>query len=293
VLLQPWEFGSLPACWIEPLTHEIDEVWVYSHYLHECYLRSSVPAARVHVVPLGVDETRFHPQAVPLPLPTAKRFKFLFVGGTLYRKGIDLLLDAYTQTFTAADDVCLVIKDLGGRSYYHGQTLADLIAHCRAVAGAPAIAYLDHDLSEAELAGLYTACDCLVQPYRGEGFGLPIAEAMASGLAVIVTGHGAALDYCDATNAFLLPATVRYFPEKRVGALETVDYPWLAEPDRAALRHQLRYVVEHPAEARGKGAAASAFIRSQFTWDRTASAVEARLAALRQHPIRRLRRPLG
>ena len=38
------------------------------------------------------------------------------------------------------------------------------------------------------MAALYAACDCLVHPYRGEGFGLPIAEAMACGLPVIVTG---------------------------------------------------------------------------------------------------------
>ena len=29
-----------------------------------------------------------------------------------------------------------------------------------------------------QMAGLYRACDCAVQPYRGEGFCLPVAEAM-------------------------------------------------------------------------------------------------------------------
>ena len=54
---------------------------------------------------------------------------------------------------------------------------------------------------------LYRSCDVLVHPYRGEGFGLPIAEAMASGLPVIVTGYGACLDFCDEDNALLVPAT--------------------------------------------------------------------------------------
>ena len=47
---------------------------------------------------------------------------FLFVGGTIARKGIDILLDAYTSQFTADDDVCLVIKDFGTDSFYKGQT---------------------------------------------------------------------------------------------------------------------------------------------------------------------------
>src|SRR6202034_3650135 len=102
---------------------------------------------------------------------------------------------------------------------------------------APAFEYINRELTDDELAGLYASCNCLVHPYRGEGFGLPIAEAMACGLPVIVAGSGAALDYCHKENAYLIPARVVRFREKRIGDLETVDYPWLAEPDRDALRH--------------------------------------------------------
>ena len=52
------------------------------------------------------------------------------------------------------------------------------------------VEYIDHNLSETEVARLYAACDCLVHPFRGEGFALPVVEAMACGLPVIVTGAG-------------------------------------------------------------------------------------------------------
>src|SRR5205807_2322113 len=193
--------------------------------------------------------SRFHPGIPAYPLRTRKGFKFLFVGGTIQRKGIDILLDAYAQTFSREDDVCLVIKDMGVGAFYKGQTAEATIAALQACAEAPEIEYINESLRDEELAGLYTACDCLVHPYRGEGFGLPIAEAMASGLPVMVTGFGAALDFCNDDNAFLIPASILRFPEKRLGDLETVDYPFLAEPDRAALQSLMRYGVECPEKA--------------------------------------------
>jgi glycosyltransferase involved in cell wall biosynthesis/Flp pilus assembly protein TadD len=288
VLIQPWEFGSLPVAWVDPIVRQVDEVWAYTRHVRDCYVRSGVPEDRVHVVPLGVDTELFRPGAAPLPLKTGRRFKFLFVGGTIRRKGIDLLLEAYGRAFTARDDVCLVIKDMGAGSFYKGQTAEQAIAAFRARPDAPEVEYTDRMLSEQELAGLYAACDCLAHPYRGEGFGLPIAEAMACGLPVIVTGLGAALDFCDDNTAFLVPAREVRVGQKRVGTLETVDFPRLAEPDPAGLEQSLRYVFEHPEVARARGHAAAEHIRSRFTWDHAAAAVERRLEALRHQPIRRL-----
>src|SRR5262249_54484180 len=159
--------------------------------------------------------------------------------------GFDLLLEAYARAFTADEDVCLVVKDMGVGTIYQGQTAEAAIARLQAQPGAPAVEYLDQPLAEDELAGLYTACDCLVHPYRAEGFGLPIAEAMACGLPVIVPGAGAALDFCNEAHGTLLPARVVHFPEKRVGGLATVDYPWLLEVDRDALLNSLRHMVSH------------------------------------------------
>jgi glycosyltransferase involved in cell wall biosynthesis len=287
VVIQPWEYGSIPAAWVGPMSRLVDEVWAYSRYLRDCYIASGLPAARVQVVPLGVDPDAFRPRAQPMALPSAKRFKFLFVGGTIHRKGIDLLLDAYGSTFSAGDDVCLVIKDFGADSFYRGQTAGAAIDRLRSTPGAPEVLYVDRTLETAELAGLYTACDCLVHPYRGEGFGLPIAEAMACGTPAIVTGYGAARDFCDESNSYPILARVPRFAQRRIGDIETADHPWLAEPDAVVLRHTLRHVFEQPEEARRKGLVASAQIRGRFTWAHAADAIEARLEALGGTPIRR------
>lgn len=289
VMIQPWEFGSVPQQWISVMREQVDEVWAYTNYVRNCYLRSGLPEDRVFVVPPGVDTAKFRPEAPPLALRSRKRFKFLFVGGTIARKGIDILLDVYARTFTAADDVCLVIKDMGGQSFYQGQTAQELIAKMQAKPTAPEIEYIDRTLADSDLAGLYTACDCLVHPYRGEGFGLPIAEAMACGLPVIVTGYGAALDFCNSSNAYLIPAPEVKLPQKQIGEWATVDYPWWAEPDQGALQRLLQHVLANPGQAQAKGQAGLAHIRQNFTWDHAALAVNQRLAHLRDRPIRRLK----
>ena len=69
--------------------------------------------------------------------------------------------------------------------------------------------------------------------------------------------------------------------EKRVGDEPTVDYPWLAEPDRDALQTFMRHVYENPQVARAKGHAAREHILANFTWERSVVEIETRIRALR------------
>ena len=276
VLMQPWEYGSLPKDWL-PTLRRVDEVWAYSRSVRDCYLDAEVPRNKVHLVPLGVAPEVFRPGLEPLPLAPGPQFRFLFVGGTIYRKGIDLLLTAFERAFRPADGVGLVIKEMGSRTFYRGQTARAEVAALQE--RGYAVEYIDRILSEAEMAGLYSACDCLVHPFRGEGFGLPVIEAMACGLPVIVTGAGPALDYATNETAYLIPAERRPLAEPCVGGFETIGQPWMFEPDMDALVELLKRVVSDRAEAKAVGMAASAQIREHFTWARTAS--EGRRTALR------------
>jgi glycosyltransferase involved in cell wall biosynthesis len=271
-LIQPWEYGSVPRRWVREIEGRVDELWVPSHFVRDVFVADGVRPEKVAVIPQGVDPDVFHPHAAPLRLRTPRRFKFLFVGGSLERKGFDLLLDAYAATFTAADDVCLVIKDF----FYGGDGRAAVRA-LRRRAHAPEVLYFYGDWPARRLAGLYTACDCAVFPFRGEGFGLPIVEAMACGLPVIVTGRGPTLDYCPAGTAYLLPADEHRVPGGWPSRLPTVRYPTWFEPDAKALRRLLRRVVGDRA-AHAVGQRASAHIRSAYTWSHAAAAIIRRLS---------------
>ncbi len=282
--MQPWEFGRLPASWMEPLLGSVDEVWAYTSSVKQCYVDSGIDPDMVSIVPLGVDPARFRPDAEPFAYDGDKRFKFLFVGGTLYRKGIDLLLRAYYEAFDPAEDVCLVIKDMGANSFYRDQNARERIEQLQTDPDCADIVYRSDNLRGIEIPGLYTAADALVHPYRGEGFGLPVAEAMACGLPVIVTVGGATDDFCPPELVYGIPAQRKsiHFEEQTAGEA------WLLEPDIEVLKQNMRTVFENATEAAARGAKASEHIHSRFTWAQSgARALEvltSRAAGHRSHP---------
>lgn len=274
--IQPWEFGHLPRDWVGPLHDHVHEAWVPTQYVKRVYINSGIPAEKVHVVPWGIDPGVFRPDAEPWLLPTTKTFRFLFVGGLIGRKGFDTVLEAYLAEFGPADDVCLVIKDLGSQTFYRYGHLRDDLLKALDNPSNPAIAYLQERMTAGQLASLYTACDCFAAPYRAEGFGLPILEAMACGLAPIVPQGGAADDFTSPETAYVIPAR----------EVETThDWALTGPPLElsvavADVRRAMRLAYEDRERTHQLGQAASRFVAGQFTWAKTAARISDRIMQL-------------
>ncbi|MBN2035325.1 MAG: glycosyltransferase [Chitinispirillaceae bacterium] len=279
VLFQPWEYGCLPVEWVEKIPRTVREVWVYTTYLKECYAVSGIDEHIIHVIPLGIDPDEFRPGAPQAPWlreKIGKRFSFFFNGGVTMRKGVDILVNAYLSEFTAREPVCLVIK--GSNAYTR-----ELAAKVEALAGRSDIAsiiYYTEDVPPAGLPGLYTACDCYVHPYRSEGYGLPVAEAMACGLPVIVTGAGACSDFVNEDSGYLIKCSLEKLQTWSVSGMKTVGNPFWLLPDTEDLRNLLRYVYKNRDEAQKRGLRASDMVRKNHTWKHTARTVADRLLAV-------------
>jgi glycosyltransferase involved in cell wall biosynthesis len=294
VWMQPWEYGYLPKQWIEPVQRHVSEVWCYSEYVRDVYSASGIPEEKLKLIPLGVNTDIFHPKAPRhrftlepgvvklVDRIQSKPFMFLFVGGTLDRKGVDILLEAYSRAFTDLDDVCLLIKDMGTNTVYRGHNFREQILRQVAAPSGPSIIYMENDLSAQQMAGIYTAADCLVQPYRGEGFCLPALEAMACGIPVITPEGGPTDDFVDSTVGWRIAADTRIIPGGRVGNWECVGRPWMFEVSPKKLARLMREVYRDRDEAKKRGAAAAKRVQGKWTWRHSAEAVLERLQALRE-----------
>lgn len=294
VWMQPWEMGAaLPWDWLDVMRHRVDAVCVYSAWVREHLVRAGVPGDRVMHIPLGVDTVRFHPSARPLPLPTSKRFRFLYVGGLSLRKGNDLLLRAYRTAFTAADDVALVLKTFANEGRYDAPGLLGFEADF-AEPDAPELVVMPQFIAEEDLPGLYTACDVYAHPYRGEGFCLPLAEAMASGLPVITTDRGGASSFCTAATARLLSSQPVYLPRFAISGREVSNFPHWQEPHFGELVSAMRSVYENPAPSRAAALRGRAGLVETHSWDRAADAMLDSLerASARARPPRRYLTPV-
>jgi glycosyltransferase involved in cell wall biosynthesis/tetratricopeptide (TPR) repeat protein len=287
VVCQPWEYGSLPVSWVEAFRDHVDDVWCNSRFVRDAYLRAGFDPERLAMIPLGVDPEVFRPDARPMGLDCGARFKFLYVGGTVHRKGADLLLDAYLRTFSRNDDVAFVVKDMGTRTFYQNQTMGERFLAAAADPTRPEVVYVDAHLPESDLAGLYTACDALVAPYRGEGFLLPALEAMACGRHVIVTAGGATDDYVDGSCGTRIPSRRVETGDTMSDGSKCVAPMFLLEADIHELGRAMRWAYENPEKGRQLGAAAAQRARIDWTWERAADRVVARLRELAHRPIRR------
>ena len=81
-----------------------------------------------------------------------------------------------------------------------------------------------------DLALIYSACDVLAQPSLGEGFGVPVVEAMACGLPVVCS-DGGALPEVVGDAAVVVPLASEDFPRRLADGLALV----LCEPGLASM----------------------------------------------------------
>ena len=135
-------------------------------------------------------------------------FNFLIVGQLTgnnpenERKNIFYTVKWMCEVFKNDPTVGIVIKTNSGRhtkidKKLVKQTFENLIAEVRKNSLFPKVHLIHGDMSDEEISSLYChpQIKALVSLTRGEGYGLPILEAAASGLPVIATGWSGHTDF--------------------------------------------------------------------------------------------------
>jgi len=265
------EVDGFPAEWVRQ-ANRMDEVWVPSEFNRQGFLRSGLKRP-VHVIPLGVDVNYFHPAIEAHPNP-AGEFVFLSIFEWGERKDPWMLLKTFNEVFSAREPVRLVCKVMNRDPAVR---LKEEIRRLHLKESGGRISWLFNvEFPHYQLGSLYRSADCFVSVSRGEGWNMPLMEAMACGLPSIATDWGAHTEFVHPGIAY--PLRVRGTIPARAKCPYYEGFSW-ADPDPEHLRHQLRHVYENQAEARRRGEAAACEMAGRWTWREVARRIVDRLAA--------------
>ena len=217
-----WELPVFPVAWQGSFSL-VDEVWVPSEFVRES-IAADAPVP-VHVIPHAIRRPpgpflgRGH---FDLPRDAVTFLAMYDTQSVMQRKNPDGAIEAFRRAFDAHDTgvvLALKVNSAGERE----------VSQLRArVADHPNIRLMVDPLSRHEMDSLMANTDVFVSLHRSEGFGLPIAEAMALGVPALVTGWSGNMDFTDDDCA----ACVRYTIvdlERSYGPYES-GQRW-AEPD--------------------------------------------------------------
>ena len=155
---------------------------------------SGVSASHIRVIPHGVSPM-FTPQAAT---PQAWSRYLLYVGTLQPRKNLLRLISAFAQAQCHPDTQLLI----AGRAGWLSEPLQ---AHAEACGVAARVHFLGF-VPDDQLPGLLASARAFVFPSLYEGFGMPVLEAMASGVPVI-TSTTSALPEVAGDAAMLVDAT--------------------------------------------------------------------------------------
>jgi GT2 family glycosyltransferase len=266
------EVDGFPKDWVEQ-ANALDEVWVPSEFNRQAFLEQGLKVP-IEKIPLGVDVDLFHPGALARKNPKGE-YVFLASFEWGERKDPWLLLRAFSDTFSASEPVRLLCKIVNRDPMVR---LKEEIARLRLKPDGGRISYLlNLEFPHEELPVLYRSADCFLAVSRGEGWDMPLMEAMACGLPTIATDWSSHREFVHDGIAYRLAV------ERLIPAVAKCPYyagfRW-AQADEEHLRHLLRHVYEHRDEASAKGVAAAREMAEKWTWRKAAEKIATRLRAL-------------
>jgi len=260
VLFTAWEMEDLPPRYVRHMS-KADAIVATASFLAPVVARY-LPSTPTYVCHLGVDVHTF--TFAERSKPTSRPFRFLWVGAPNARKGWEIVLEAFRPFFGNKRFELYLKTTVTGKVQRTGNVIFD-----------------SRRMDTRELALLYHSAHCFLFPSLGEGFGLTMAEAMATGLPVIYTPWSSLLDLAPLSADCGHPlrfTKVRVQAEPtgglvKLGAIAAPEsiITHLAQADAADLAEQMISVWKDYSHAVKVGRRAAQRIRAHFTWPQTAN----------------------
>lgn len=287
-----WETSRVPEDFAKGLML-MDEIWTGSQANLEA-IRAAGVTKPVHVMPQAIETARDWPSGYQID--GFDGFLFYSIFEWTERKNPNTLLRAFWQEFSNGENVGLLIK-----TYFQNFTLLNrqMITHkVRAVKsqmgpGQHPPVFLFKDLMDRrQIMRLHKTGDCFVSAHRGEGWGVPQAEALAAGRPIISTGYGGIHEYLTDDVAWILPYTMVPVRGMNHSAQWYDPSQKWADVDIMALRRAMREAYE-AGQDKGEpktrikrmGRQARNFVNLNFALKKVGHQMARRLEAIRQEKL--------
>lgn len=242
-LFSMFEAESLPATYVKGI-NEADHLIVPCE--HNKRLFQKYTDKPIDVCHEGVDTAVYTFKERTFSIP----FRFLWIGAPNPRKGWEETMTAWKYGgFDKVKEIELYVKTTLGDI---NEKKANIIFDSR-------------NMTKDELVALYHSAHCFLFPTRGEGWGLTLSEAMATGIPCIATRYSGTADFFDSYVGYTLKYKMFNFNLQAYQLRAD-----MATPDVEDLMQKMAYVFTHYKEAKQKGRLASRRIQHYFTWPRAA-----------------------
>lgn len=278
-----FETDGLPPGW-SAMCNAMDEIWVPSAFNRETFSAAGVRAEKLAVIPYGIDISAYRPS------PAVRRtspFTFLYVCDFHWRKGLDLLLEAFINEFEPGE-ARLVMRvhgryaDQGVASHEVERVLYETVHGRleRPEGMRPEVTVMTEPLSPAALKRLYESADLYISTDRANGWGLPCQEAMALGIAAAAINWGGGTEFMKEDNSLLIQPESELVPvDPRLARSLPHLYGGQRWPrvEVAEVRRVMRWAVANPEALNAIAEAGARHVRQELDLEVVARQVVERL----------------
>lgn len=237
VIFTMFETDKIPDAWI-PCLKQADVVINPTKWGAEVFKKAGI---NCKVVNLGLNDEIFSYQE----RPERDIFTFLNYEAFTLRKGWHELWPAWQMAFREDEPVRMIFKTVA----------ADLKMRILSLKEYKNVEVVNKGISQGELLQLLQNADCFVYPSRGEGFGIPPLEAMATGIPAIAPNAHGISEYFNPD--FMVDLKYDYIPAQ-YDFIEG-DLGNFVKCDPADIAKKLRFVYDNRKEYRAKSKSISEY----------------------------------
>ena len=247
-----WEADRLPRHWGRSL-NRVNELWVPCKLVKDACVRAKF-SGPIKIIPTPCVEWVTNkriavPSSFSKDLVISKDvYKFYSIFQWHNRKGYKELLNSYYKTFKQHDNVLLILKVnpliiSGNTEILIKQDILDIKRKLN-LSYYPSVYLMTKIVPMDTIKAIHNTSDCYVSPHHGEGWGMPIHDAMRLGKQIITTKYGGITEMLDNNSAHIIKHTMGQVRDMEWSPLYEKNQNW-AYPSTNHLSRLMRDVYEN------------------------------------------------